>query len=71
MKYLALLILFVSCKSDSHKLFKYRCTSEQLELVNKEVTRCATTGYTSDFCFKQAKFSQCDYIGKERDNDEN
>lgn len=40
----------------------YRCNSEQLDLVKKEMEVCKQTGYLDSYCFRQAKKTQCEKI---------
>lgn len=65
-----LLFIFVasSCerKSDSDQLVYYRCSVAQLEIVKKENMECKVSGYLDSFCFRQAKMSQCDYVGPKK-----
>ena len=66
-----LLMIIVSCDQINidaniyeNKLGDYKCTQEQLNLVNKEVTICNRTTIFSSVCFAQAKKTQCDKIEK-------
>jgi uncharacterized lipoprotein YehR (DUF1307 family) len=43
----------------------YSCTKAELELVQKDFTICEQSSYFSDYCFLQAKKSQCTYLGEE------
>lgn len=40
----------------------YKCSSEQLDNVKKEFDICIETNYMSDYCFLQAKSTQCELI---------
>ena len=42
-------------------LINYQCDSQQLDLLKKEYDICILSNYTDDYCFKQAKISQCIY----------
>jgi len=66
MKYLLLFSLLIGCtleKNYKEDIKFYRCSSKQLEQVIEEQKVCDKTSYYSDYCFKQAKLSQCEYIG--------
>jgi hypothetical protein len=64
MKFLLFALLFTSCAKQSprEKLSNYKCSREQLDLVNKERIQCSLGDFPST-CFRIAKMSQCDYIG--------
>ena len=71
MKKLILLIMLTSCSEYKYNpredISMYRCTGEQLIVVNKEFAICNMSNYSSNTCFKQAKTSQCTYIGPKVD----
>ena len=46
-----------------YQVEKYRCTSEQLDLVKKEFDICKGS-YADHYCYLQAKKTQCEFIGK-------
>lgn len=64
---LSLLIAAVclqGCKENTSGIYQveeYRCTSEQLDLVKKELDIC-NGNYSGQYCFLQAKKTQCDRI---------
>ena len=63
--FIALLCL-QGCAENTDGIYQvenYRCTSEQLDLVKKELDLCKGT-YTNQYCFLQAKKSQCSLIVK-------
>lgn len=49
-----------------YQVENYRCTSEQLDLVKKEVDICKGT-YADHYCYLQAKITQCDLIAKTKE----
>ena len=63
--YLLLLIpLLFACGETTtyyEDLIKYKCSKEQMELVNTEARVCIG-GFTRAFCFAQAKITLCDKI---------
>lgn len=66
-----LLTILVSCDGKRHDeivLSDYRCTREQLALVDKEVKICNTTLYYSSHCFASAKESICTKLHRDFDD---
>ena len=62
-------LLVAGCNNDTEgrkaaniHLLDYRCTNDQLDLVQKEFSICTETGYLDTFCLKSAKATQCDRI---------
>ena len=44
-------------------LVNYHCDDEQMVAMEKSYAICRDSSYLNSFCFKQAKMSQCSYIG--------
>lgn len=66
--FIALLCL-QGCDENTNGIYQvenYRCTSEQLDLVKKEFDICKGT-YAEQYCFLQAKKTQCDLIAKTKE----
>lgn len=51
------------CKESKIDLTRYKCSQEQLKLVEEETAICSKTGYLSSHCFAQAKKTHCTEIG--------
>lgn len=43
----------------------YSCTQEQFNIVQKDFNICKTTNYKSEYCFCQAKKSNCTEIKRQ------
>ncbi len=63
---LALVLLAAGCNegrySTAERPHKYVCDSDQLDLVEREMTLCNKTDYLGSYCFSQAKASLCELI---------
>jgi len=61
-KYLIIALLLAGCDKDqmTSGIELYKCTAEQLILVEKETAICGDTGYMSSYCYRTAKKTQCD-----------
>jgi hypothetical protein len=64
---IAFLIIISGCEfwvDPKGAVYNYRCTEEQLRMVDIEYEICIKSVVTTD-CFRSAKRSQCEYIGPE------
>ena len=50
-------------RQSDHSLVDYHCDDKQMAAMEKSYTICKDSSYLNSFCFKQAKISQCSYIG--------
>lgn len=56
------LMFLYGCDDNRENLEDYRCSSEQIDLVKKELEVCKGTGFLESYCFLQAKISHCEKI---------
>lgn len=75
-------VLLVGCKVDINNSGKqkpdadinpelYKCNESQLRLVKTEFEICSQSGYFNNYCFAQAKKSQCEVIPQETESIDN
>lgn len=67
MRYLILVLFLCGCSDFSpRQLEDYRCTKEQLELVQHQAETCYKSTYIGSYCYKTAVQSHCDDLRKKQ-----
>lgn len=51
------LMFLYGCDDNRENLEDYRCSSEHIDLVKKELEVCRDAGFLASYCFSQAKIS--------------
>lgn len=59
--FLIVLLCLQGCKREDRPE-DFTCTAEQLDMVKKEFEICKESSYLSNYCFLQAKKTQCDLV---------
>jgi len=62
---IALALTLASCNvqpAEPSPIFQYKCTLEQLKLVDAEMKICLKSDYFKSICYSAAKSTQCERI---------
>ena len=58
-----LMLSLIGCTIvENDSIANYKCSAEQLRMVNDDMDICLTTGYLASFCFLSAKSLYCDDV---------
>lgn len=69
LSFLIALLCLQGCEENTQGMYQvenYRCSSEQLDLVKKELDICKGA-YADHYCYLQAKKTQCDLTAKNKE----
>lgn len=56
-----LMCFICSCAENQSKI-NYKCNSEQLDLVEKQLIICSKTGYLDSHCYDMARIEHCEVM---------